>query len=794
VQIDRAGAAHPVGSSGTYPLLAQEPLDRRGIQVEARGSRVIFNARGNFEALVVFSDGSHQPRVIDKHSAVQINADGAASLGVGSDRKAITATPDRRKRSSRPGSTRPPRRSPPRQSVNDRISCRTTTQQPHIPTVQLLERGSRSVQLRWSYPLLDPQDCAPSTYTVSVKLVGGAGAPPPPATVTVQGQGGVNLVGLFPDSAFQLVVTAYLNGSGTASSPLPVRTSVEGPPAPTAVHADVDASGNWQLRWNSCGGAPTGCVATSSWQIIARFCDGLGLSDPPPIRQLAGDSTQHRFALTYPGSAALLGRGLSFQVEGIGSRGTIGTPSAQSSCLSSWTPPVGADISVRASAPADAALPAGSTTRTTVSVHFTRGATHDLGGVGGTLRYDLLSGGSLVTSVGPTSRDTVSLNGIRPGQRYQVAVTATAPGHPDATARIGPVAVQPAIARWPDPAVSASFAAAAENGGDTGTLTVQVSFPGGTDRHGESFDLVDSALVCGNSAQELNFSDFAPGASLRFAGLSRVRFNSQASPCRVDVQLQQNASRQTDPPLYGAGRSARASASVTIPAPTFTGSATDFTAAWASRDPHTPSVQVAYGGADPLLNSYAADWRLQVGGSATPDCGTTSSRPPASIAVATDCVTQGGTFTVAVSFRYFGSTHSYVVPVQGAAPRPLDFGRMRFSARWTPGSSAGGHASVVIGYRDGRTYDQSTLDELRWRITVTSDASPDVTCASSDSAPAADGNGPILPVDLAACPPGGDQSTTPPTPPATYTLAVHVDDPAYGQHDWTAPVNGELLP
>jgi hypothetical protein len=273
-----------------------------------------------------------------------------------------------------------------------------------------------------------------------------------------------------------------------------------------------------------------------------------------------------------------------------------------------------------------------------------------------------------------------------------------------------------------------------------------------------------------------------------------VQFHSQSDPCRVEVRLQQNGRQHTDPPLYGAGRSASAGTLVRITAPTFTGSKDDFTAAWASRDPQHPTVQVTYRNTDPLLTTHATDWRLQVANSTTPNCGTATARPPATISIAADCVTQGKSFTVTISFSYFGSTRGYVVAVQGEAPKPIQFTRMRFSARWSPGSAASTRGSVVIGYADGRAYDQDTLDGLQWTFTVTSDATPDATCASSTSPPQVDGSGPSLQVDFATCPAGGDATTTPPTPPATYTVVVHVSDRTSGQHDWSEPVNGDLLP
>ena len=113
--------------------------------------------------------------------------------------------------------------------------------------MQLGAVGSRSVQLTWTYPLLDPQDCAPSTYTVSTKL-NNPDAPSPPGTITVNGQTGVTLTGLFPDTDYSIVVTAYLNSTDhTAAPAIPVHTSVEGPAAPTSLHTTVDDHGNWSV-------------------------------------------------------------------------------------------------------------------------------------------------------------------------------------------------------------------------------------------------------------------------------------------------------------------------------------------------------------------------------------------------------------------------------------------------------------------------------------------------------------------------------------------------------------------
>ncbi len=385
-QIEADGSAHRIIGAPTYPVLPNEKRDLSQAQVFARGSRVIFNSRNNYDAEVVFSDGSHAPRRIYKHSAVQVDPSGATTLATGSTKHTKPVKPG-----TKPPKVRPPTR--PAQPVNDKVDCTTTRQTPHIPIVQLGSVGSRSVQLQWTYPLLDPQDCAPSTYTVSTKL-DNPDAPAPPGTITVNGQTGVTLTGLFPDTDYSIVVTAYLNRDDHTSAPaIPVHTSVEGPAAPTNLHTSVDDNGNWSINWQSCGGIKTGCVPVTSWQIIPRFCDGRGLSNAPQTISLVGDPTLHLWHYAYQGNDGLLGRGLSFTVEGIGTHGTIGAPASDNNCSYSWTNPVKSAISVAASAPTQTDT-SQAQTDTTVSVSFADGAVHDLGGVDGELSYQLESNGA----------------------------------------------------------------------------------------------------------------------------------------------------------------------------------------------------------------------------------------------------------------------------------------------------------------------------------------------------------------------------------------------------------------
>jgi len=775
-QIDMTGSARTLAGASRYPLLGGERLDLLGAEVEARGNRVLFNARGNFEAIVAFTDGSHPPRTIDKHSALQVDANGSTTIATGRQ-----SGPNKTKPTAPP---KPQAQAQPAQPVNAKVSCKSTTQVPHIPTVQLIERGSRSVQLAWHYPLLDTQDCAPTTYTVAVKLMDSA-APAPPAAVTVQAQAGVNLIGLFPDTEYQLVVTAYINGRGTPSLPLTVRTGIEGPAAPNGVRTTVDSAGNWRISWNSCGGIQSGCVPVASWQVIPKLCDGLGLSNPPETRQFVGDPTQHSFSYLYAGGEALLGRALSFQIEGIGQKGTIGGPSGDKACSRSWTPPVASDISLAASAPPG--ITGQSTTQTTVSAHFRAGQTHDLGGVGGQLIYELLSGGRVVAKVGPTTAASTTLAGIQAGQRYQVDLIAIPPGHSSAAVHIGPVDVQPAFAAWPNPSVAASFS---DTTAVTGALSVTVGFPAGTDTHGETFDLTNSTLSCGNSVRDLSYSNLSPGVAMTFPDIQRSQYNGS---CAVTIALVQNSRTATSPPLYGAGASKRAtSGPVIIDPPTLTATANDFSAGWGSTDPTNPTIVVSYDSADPLLLTFAQNWQMAVSNGGATSCGAVSGdAPPTTIAVTKSCVQAGGAFSVGVSFTYFGAPQHFTVQVSGTKPQPVDLATITMVAQWTGLSHRLTGEFVQIGYSDGATpYDPS---KLNWTMTVTSNLSAGATCARTNQPPDASGTGPVLTIDKNACPyqtggasTGPETSPAPTATPANYTVNIHVVDPSYGStRDWT---------
>jgi hypothetical protein len=681
-RITSAGIASPVEGMPTYPQVAGESLtDVSAIAVRGYGSRVIINNRIAYEAVTVFADGSHPPVVIDKRTAVDLNSSGGI--------EALAANHAPKTPNTHP--VQQPPQTAPVATVNDKINCETASQQPHQPLVQLLQRASRSVELSWQYVPLSTQDCTPSTYTVQATALD-SNAPKAPGSVRVQGQNGVNLAGLFPDTRYRIVVTAWINGLGTASEPLLVSTSPEGPPAPTGVTTQADSQGDWIITWNSCGGLTDSCVPTGAWRIIPSFCDGLSLSSPPAAATVPGDPTLHAFSYTFAGGAALLGRGVRFEVEGIGSTGLISEPAGDGRCNTSWAHPNPAGVTVTASTPArTSGVATTATSTTTVSVAFSGDENLALGGVGGQIGYVLLSGGTQVDSKGPTSATSVTFSGLRPGQKYQVQVTLYPPGHPEAAVALAPVDVDAAISDWP--AIGISVPAPDYPDYRTATLSVDISGISSAESRGETFDLVNSSLSCGNASKTLSRTDFDPSAATLTFTIDRATYNGN---CTVSVQLAQDPNSMTSPPVYGASPSASVSAPVQLATPDLNSTAADVTAAWSTASDGSAAVTVNYTGNNALLLGKSTGWSIQLLGNGTDDCGSvTGNPPPTQVPVAGSCIQNGESLSVTVTFTYYGSAQSFTgIGVSGNAPQPLNLSPSEFTASW----ATDGSENVVLTY------------------------------------------------------------------------------------------------
>lgn len=732
-----------------------EPTDFADAYVFARGPRVVLNSPSHTNALMVFTDGSHAPQTIAKSSAVTINASGGAEALTKSNLVPVTGAGH-----GDPPKTRPQNIAP----INNKIDCKTVTQTPHVPVITSAVPGSRTVALTWTYPVLDVQDCYPSTYVVTVRLISND-APQPPSAVRVQSQTGANVSGLFPSTTYDVTVSAYINGQGTASPPVRITTGREGPAAPTNVVAHADSAGNWTLDFDSCGTVDQSCVPAQTWTITPSFCDGRGVSAPAPAISVTADpSSRRQPTVTYSGNDELLGRGLQFEIQGTGSAGEAGSPSERSACVYSWTPPIGADLAVSASTPPQTA---GSTekTTTTARVTFATSQSHDLGGIGGTLTYQLLNNGTVVTTVGPTTRPTATLTGVTPGTPYQLRVLASPPRHPEVVTTIGPVDVAPAFADWPSIQLEQpTFDAPA---GLSGTLRVRFTFADGTDVRGETFDLVNSQLTCGdgNAAMNLDASDVAPGDVMSFP-VNRVTFNG---PCAVTIQLVQDPNTVTNPPLYGAGPSKpQTSGQVQIDQPSLTSTAGDFDAEWGGSTGH-PTVVVSYHGSDDLPDG-ARNWQLAVSNGTT-TCGSVDGNPPpAAIDVDKNCIELGGSFTVTIDYTYFVVAHPHFeIPVGGTAPSPVDPTKISFAADWNTNPAL---PQVNLTYTGSQ--DLTSLAPLNFTETVTSSSAPGETCGSATDNPA-DAQ-PRIDVDLTICPPTATDGTA-----AVYTVTISFTDPNYDQ-------------
>ncbi|HEY7008815.1 MAG TPA: fibronectin type III domain-containing protein, partial [Jatrophihabitantaceae bacterium] len=678
-------------------------------EVVARGSRVIFNARANYEAEVVFSDGSHAPRTIDKHSAVQVDPSGA------------TALTSAQARAAGPAKAAPPKTAPrPAQPVNDKINCSTSTQTPNIPTLIAGERGSRSVVLTWTYPLLDTSDCVPSTYVVSVKVLT-AGSPSPPARVTVQGQDGVTLTGLFPATQYEITVTAYINDRGTTSQPIRVSTGPEGPAAPTRVRAATTATGDWTVSWTSCGGVKQGCVPSASWTIVPKFCDGRGLSNAPDPLSVTGDPTVHSFTATYPGSDGVLGRGVCFAVQGVSPQGTAGTVSAFTPAAYSWSPPIAGALRLSASQPATTTL--GGTATTAVDLDLGSDPVKAVGGVGASITFALAGPGATSTKTivydGKSDHVATSFQGIAAGARYTASAVVHAPGHPSASASLQVNVTT--RAQWP--ALSAS-ADCASGGGPvvlSCALTVHIDGLSSAAAGGELFTLADnSGVVCGNTGFPLNKADFDPARAAITQDVNLLNYNGT---CTVNLALREGANQRT-PAVFGGTTSPTFSTNVNLgQASTLGAGQKDFTATWSDRGGSSALVRYTGGLGPEQVAKLSYGWDEHVGfvpsGSSNfADCtasGQGNSAPTADgvyVVLDNSCVQryggQDGTWQVTVSYhntRDRSVSGPFTYSLNGAppgyvAPPPCNVDKSSFTATWS-GTATVPSVTVSFAGRSG---------------------------------------------------------------------------------------------
>ena len=726
-----------VPGAATYPLKAGERPAFDQTQVIADGSRVIFNSRANLDAVVVFSDGSHHPRTIYKHAAVQVDPSGATALAD------AHATGGARHHGKSHKPTKNVKH--PSQTINDKINCKIAKQVPRVPVLVAGDRAARSIALQWIYNRLDPSDCWPSTYIVGIKVLSSDAPSPPSGQVSVQGQTGVTLTHLFPATEYELTVTAYINGLHSTSAPIRVTTGPEGPAAPTGVKAATDSSGNWTVSWNSCGGIEQGCVPSTTWNLIPSFCDGRGLSGVPQKLTFPGDPTVHSFTHVYPGNDSLLGRALCFSVQGVSPQGTIGTTSDPSAPAVGWTTPNAAALTLTASQPADTEF--GSTTSTTVDLDLGSDPVRDVGGVGATISLRLTGPDGTKTKTmtwdGRTDRVSTVFPGIRAGAQYTASASVAPPGHAGSAVSSGPVTVT-TRAQWPAITAQASCPPAAGPVTLSCTLVVNLSGPSSAKADGERFDLVDSGVVCGNTGFGLSASHIDPSRDAITQSVDLLQYNGT---CTVTVHLAESPGSST--PVFGGTTSPAITTSVDLGhASTLDAGQGDFSAQWDSHDGSSVLVQYVGDKSDSDVAAITQNWQEALYAPDGTFCGSSNQQPtahgiyldvnPAS------CVNDFGSQTgwrTTVSYYDKGTSnqHSYSYTLAGTPPGyvPCTVSASDFAAAWDTTADPNNPTITVTFTADANT---NLAGCSGWSYTIIRNGAQDCGSGEPDGGSPAHGN------------------------------------------------------
>jgi hypothetical protein len=451
-----SGVMRPVPGAATYPAKSvTEKASFHGAEVLVDGPRVIFNNPGSLLAVVVFTDGSHAPVIVDKSNAVVVSAVGPGDVNV----KPLKTRTRSQPASNTPTTTVTTVAPPITQPVTQQTNCANTTEKPYAPQVSSISASDESALVAWSYHLLSEQDCLPRTWSVSITALGGAPQPLRPTQV-VNGQEQLLFTGLRPGTDYQAVVTAYINTQSTESEPREFTTSAHGPSAPAFVTTRADGQGGWLVSWAPCTGP--GCfVPATTWTVIGSSC-GTGFVGQPPVLQVPASRT----SVTVNGGndLKLLGDQLTFSVEGVGSTGLVGAPTSDHTCTQAWQPPDPAAIQLLA-----AATPSGQTVTAHLEVVPTGSSTIAYGGDRVTFTYAVGS-----HTFGPTTANQVEIPGLGAARSYVPTVVVTPVGHPSAAVTITGRAFSKTVP-WP---ANLHAEASGSVGADLNSGSVLVTFPG----------------------------------------------------------------------------------------------------------------------------------------------------------------------------------------------------------------------------------------------------------------------------------------------------------------------------
>ena len=467
------GAMFPVRGAPTYP--AASPSERAvfsGAQVLVDGPRVVFNNPGSLLAVVVFTDGSHAPVIVDKSRAMAVSATGPVDVNAG------PTTP--KTRPGRPASSSNPSKPVPVvQPVSQSTTCRNTTQKPYAPQITSIAPSSGSAVIEWSYQLLDRLDCEPSSWAVHVTALGGGHQPDSPVQV-VNGQSQIQFTGLRPSTTYQAVVTAYINLQSTPSAPARFTTAARGPDAPAAVHTVADGRGDWVVSWTSCTSA--GCVVPAAeWTVVGTACGGSFVGQPPNL-EVAG--TERSITIN-ANALGLLGDSVSFSVQGSLASGLAGDPRSDHACTEAWRPPTSAAITLGA----DGAV-SGQTVTATLQVSTQGGQSVQAFGSKRTQFVYRIGPATL----GPTTKARLTIPGLQAGRAYAASVQIYPAGHPRALVTVS-TTMRASDLSWPRlaPAVGQ-----VSDNPPRDTVDLPVAFPG----HPPGPLVANWTILCGNTSEQ----------------------------------------------------------------------------------------------------------------------------------------------------------------------------------------------------------------------------------------------------------------------------------------------------
>lgn len=517
------GVMRPVAGVAHYPAKSvTEKASFVGAQVLVDGPRVIFNNPESLLAVVVFTDGSHSPVIVDKSTAVVVSAAGPGDVNVKPRPHRPAPSPRSAPHPDHSGPPTPTTVAPAlAQPVTQQVTCATTTEKPYQPQISSVKPADESALVVWSYHLLAEQDCLPSTWSVTVTALGG-GAPPAHPVQVVNGQQQLLFGSLTPGTTYEAVVTAYINKQSTESAPARFTTTAVGPGAPSSVRAVANGAGGWVVSWASCRG-PKCEVAAHGWTVTGSSC-GTAFVGRPPTLSVPGPLTS---VTVNPGNnLGLLGDSLQFSVQGVSATGLVGAPGPATRCLRAWQPPDPNDLQLLA-----AGTVVGQTITAGLTVAVVPGASSVLayGGNQVTFTYSLAN-----QTEGPTPLATAAFPGLRPARSYQASVTVMPLGHPAAAVTLAGAPFGRSLP-WP-PGLGLKVTGTVGANPNSGTATA--SFPGLPPGPFEA----QGDVICGSEV--LTVSGRLSAAGRFQAGLDLDQMGG-----RCDLQLALRSTLQPDP--YG---------------------------------------------------------------------------------------------------------------------------------------------------------------------------------------------------------------------------------------------------